>query len=61
MTKDVPRDDPAITVAPIKRIGTAQEVADAALFLASAKASFISGHALVRSHFVIVGYEYNIC
>ncbi len=35
------------TIAPISRMGSPQEVADAALFLCSSKASFISGHTLV--------------
>jgi len=43
MTRDLPRDDPCIAIAPMKRLGTAQEVADAALFLCSSKASYIQG------------------
>lgn len=38
---------PAIQIAPMKRMGKPDEVADAALFLCSAQASFIQGHALV--------------
>ncbi|KAK3115027.1 hypothetical protein LTR53_006067 [Teratosphaeriaceae sp. CCFEE 6253] len=38
---------PAIAIAPLARAGTAQEVADCVLFLASAKASFVQGSALV--------------
>jgi NAD(P)-dependent dehydrogenase (short-subunit alcohol dehydrogenase family) len=38
---------PAIDIAPMKRMGTPEEVADAVLFLCSAQASFIQGHALV--------------
>ncbi|CAJ2511148.1 Uu.00g067730.m01.CDS01 [Anthostomella pinea] len=38
---------PAIAIAPMQRMGTADEVADAALFLCSSQSSFIQGHALV--------------
>lgn len=38
---------PAIDIAPMKRMGTAQEIADACLFLCSTKASFVQGHAMV--------------
>lgn len=38
---------PAIDIAPMKRMGTPEEVANAVLFLCSAQASFILGHALV--------------
>ena len=38
---------PAVEIAPMKRMGTVQEVADCALFLCSTKASFIVGHAMV--------------
>ena len=38
---------PAIDIAPMKRAGTAQEVADCVLFLCSSKASFVQGSALV--------------
>tara|TARA_R110002003_G_scaffold46_14_gene3834 strand:+ start:13441 stop:13746 length:306 start_codon:yes stop_codon:yes gene_type:complete len=38
---------PAIDIAPMKRMGKPEEVADAVLFLCSAQASFIQGHALV--------------
>lgn len=40
---------PAIALAPMNRMGTAQEVADACLFLCSTKASFIQGAAIVVS------------
>ena len=39
--------NPAINIAPMKRMGTADEVANAVLFLCSTQASFIQGHALV--------------
>lgn len=39
---------PAIALAPMDRMGTAQEVADACLFLCSSKATFVQGHALVN-------------
>lgn len=38
---------PAIDIAPMKRMGKPSEVADAALFLCSTKASFVQGHAMV--------------
>lgn len=38
---------PAVDIAPMKRMGTTQEVADCALFLCSTKASFVQGHAMV--------------
>jgi NAD(P)-dependent dehydrogenase (short-subunit alcohol dehydrogenase family) len=38
---------PAIKIAPMQRMGTPEEVADAVLFLCSGQASFIQGHALV--------------
>ncbi|KAL5118344.1 hypothetical protein ACEQ8H_003693 [Pleosporales sp. CAS-2024a] len=38
---------PAIGIAPMKRMGKPEEVANAILFLCSAQASFIQGHALV--------------
>ncbi|OAK95663.1 short-chain dehydrogenase/reductase-like protein SDR [Phaeosphaeriaceae sp. SRC1lsM3a] len=38
---------PAIDIAPMKRMGTPEEITDAVLFLCSAQASFIQGHALV--------------
>jgi NAD(P)-dependent dehydrogenase (short-subunit alcohol dehydrogenase family) len=38
---------PAVEIAPMKRMGTPEEVADAVLFLCSAQSSFIQGHALV--------------
>ncbi|KXH40316.1 short chain dehydrogenase [Colletotrichum nymphaeae SA-01] len=46
MTSEVSSDDPMIAVAPMKRKGTPQEVADAVLFLCSSKASFIHGASL---------------
>ncbi len=42
---------PAIALAPMDRMGTAQEVADTCLFLCSSKATFIQGHALVSFFF----------
>ena len=38
---------PAVEIAPMKRMGEPEEVADAVLFLCSAQASFVQGHALV--------------
>ncbi|KAK6077833.1 short-chain dehydrogenase reductase [Seiridium cupressi] len=38
---------PAIDIAPMRRMGTPEEVANAVLFLCSPEASFIQGHALV--------------
>lgn len=38
---------PAIDIAPMRRMGTPEEVADAVLFLCSSQASFVQGHALV--------------
>ena len=38
---------PAIEIAPMARMGSPDEVADAVLFLCSERASFIQGHALV--------------
>lgn len=38
---------PAIDIAPMRRMGTPEEIADAVLFLCSPQASFIQGHALV--------------
>jgi NAD(P)-dependent dehydrogenase (short-subunit alcohol dehydrogenase family) len=46
MTKQIPADDPVVHVAPMKRKGTTQEVADAVLFLASPKATFCQGSVL---------------
>ncbi|SPO00795.1 related to dehydrogenase [Cephalotrichum gorgonifer] len=46
MTKDLPPDDPALSVAPMDRMGTPTEVADAVLFLSSSKATFCQGAAL---------------
>ncbi|KAK6208978.1 hypothetical protein LQW54_006726 [Pestalotiopsis sp. IQ-011] len=41
------RQEPFVQMAPVGRIGQPDEVADAALFLCSAKASFVQGHAMV--------------
>ncbi|PYI30382.1 oxidoreductase [Aspergillus indologenus CBS 114.80] len=38
---------PAVDIAPMKRMGKPEEVADAVLFLCSTFASFVQGHALV--------------
>ncbi|OTA25816.1 hypothetical protein BTJ68_10299 [Hortaea werneckii EXF-2000] len=38
---------PAISIAPMNRPGTAQEVADCVLFLCSSKATFVQGSAMV--------------
>ncbi|KAK2002354.1 short-chain dehydrogenase [Colletotrichum falcatum] len=38
---------PAIDIAPMKRMGTPEEVANAVLFLCSSQSSFVQGHALV--------------
>ena len=38
---------PAIDIAPMRRMGKPEEIADAVLFLCSSQASFIQGHALV--------------
>ncbi|KAJ5381335.1 uncharacterized protein N7496_003763 [Penicillium cataractarum] len=38
---------PAAEIAPMKRMGKPQEVADAVLFLCSTQASFVQGHAMV--------------
>lgn len=46
MTKDVSPDDPIITIAPMARMGTPQEIADVVLFLCSSKASFMQGAAI---------------
>lgn len=47
--------DVAIAIAPMKRMGTPQEIADACLFLCSSKASFVQGHAMVCFQFPILG------
>ncbi|KAI1848452.1 hypothetical protein JX266_005758 [Neoarthrinium moseri] len=41
------RTEPFVQMAPLGRIGRPEEIADAALFLCSAKASFVQGHAMV--------------
>jgi NAD(P)-dependent dehydrogenase (short-subunit alcohol dehydrogenase family) len=41
------RLQPAVDIAPMKRMGKPEEVADAVLFLCSTFASFVQGHALV--------------
>ncbi|KAF2144193.1 uncharacterized protein K452DRAFT_325425 [Aplosporella prunicola CBS 121167] len=41
------RLQPAVDIAPMKRMGKPQEVADCALFLCSTKSSFVQGHAMV--------------
>ncbi|CAN8104841.1 unnamed protein product [Discula destructiva] len=41
------RMQPAVDIAPMKRMGTPEEVANAVLFLCSSDASFVQGHALV--------------
>lgn len=38
---------PAVGIAPMRRMGTPEEVANAVLFLCSTDASFVQGHALV--------------
>jgi NAD(P)-dependent dehydrogenase (short-subunit alcohol dehydrogenase family) len=38
---------PAIAIAPMNRMGTPQEIADACLFLSSSKATFVQGAAMV--------------
>ncbi|EME79141.1 uncharacterized protein MYCFIDRAFT_57797 [Pseudocercospora fijiensis CIRAD86] len=38
---------PAISIAPMNRAGTAQEISDAVLFLCSSKATFVQGSAMV--------------
>lgn len=38
---------PAVEIAPMKRMGLPEEIADAVLFLSSSKASFVQGHAMV--------------
>lgn len=38
---------PAINIAPMRRMGRPEEIADSVLFLCSSQASFIQGHALV--------------
>jgi len=43
----IERLKPAVQIAPMGRMGTPDEVADAVIFLCSGNASFIQGHALV--------------
>lgn len=43
----IQRLKPAIDIAPMRRMGTPEEIANAVLFLCSSDASFIQGHALV--------------
>jgi NAD(P)-dependent dehydrogenase (short-subunit alcohol dehydrogenase family) len=43
----IARLKPAVDIAPMKRMGQPEEVADACLFLCSSRASFVQGHALV--------------
>ena len=43
----VERLRPAVEIAPMKRMGLPEEIADAVLFLSSTKASFVQGHAMV--------------
>jgi NAD(P)-dependent dehydrogenase (short-subunit alcohol dehydrogenase family) len=38
---------PAVNIAPMRRMGRPDEVADAVLFLCSSQSSFVQGHALV--------------
>jgi NAD(P)-dependent dehydrogenase (short-subunit alcohol dehydrogenase family) len=40
---------PAIAIAPMNRMGTPEEIADACLFLCGSGAGFVCGHALVSS------------
>jgi len=47
--------EPAVNIAPMRRMGTSQEIADACLFLCSSKATFIQGAALV-SFCLSLGY-----
>lgn len=41
---------PAIAIAPMNRMGSPQEIADACLFLCSSKATFVQGAAMVSFH-----------
>ena len=44
----------AVAIAPMNRMGTAQEIADACLFLCSSKASFVQGAAIVILQYQLV-------
>jgi NAD(P)-dependent dehydrogenase (short-subunit alcohol dehydrogenase family) len=41
------RQEPFVQIAPMARMGAPEEIADAVLFLCSARASFVQGHAMV--------------
>jgi NAD(P)-dependent dehydrogenase (short-subunit alcohol dehydrogenase family) len=41
------KQEPFVQIAPMARMGKPEEIADAVLFLCSAKASFVQGHAMV--------------
>jgi NAD(P)-dependent dehydrogenase (short-subunit alcohol dehydrogenase family) len=43
----VSRLGPAVDIAPMKRMGQPQEIADCAIFLCSTKASFVQGSSMV--------------
>jgi NAD(P)-dependent dehydrogenase (short-subunit alcohol dehydrogenase family) len=45
--EQIDRLRPAVDIAPMRRMGQPEEVANAVLFLCSGQASFIQGHALV--------------
>lgn len=51
MTTGTPEEEermrPAVDIAPMKRMGTPEEVANVVLFLSSTDASFVQGHAMV--------------
>ena len=53
---------PAIAIAPMNRMGTPQEIADACLFLCSSKATFVQGAAIVSpSSLNLVTWSLNAC